>query len=134
MSWLASLLLIAAQATATAAPAPTPREIDPKVAAQVPIIAGKLEQWQGTWGLIGTKLGCRTIRSSGDEEIDALGCASTLACVKTELPALKAIADGAGTEADKQRRMGEKLATLQPCMREHRGHGIAELAVKRGRG
>lgn len=131
MNWLAPLLLVAAQAIATA---PTPREIDPKVAEQVPIIAGKLQQWQGTWGAVDGKLGCKTIRSSGDAEIDALGCASTIACVKSEYPALKAIADGAGTPADKQRKIGEKLAALQPCMKQHRGQGIAELALKRGRG
>ena len=29
--------------------------------------------------------------------------------------------------------MQAKLASLQPCMRQHRGQGIAELALKRGR-
>jgi hypothetical protein len=130
MSWLAPLLLIAAQTTAVA---PAPREIDPKVAEQVPIIAGKLEEWRGTWAAAGGQLGCRTIRSSGDEEIDALGCASVLACVRPAYPELKAIADGATSVEDKKRRMQAKLASLQPCMREHRGQGIAELALKRGR-
>ena len=131
MSWLFPVLLIAAQATA---PTQGPREVDPKVAAQVPIIAGKLEQWRGAWGAAGGKLACKTIQSSGDEEIDALGCASMIACVKPEYAALKTIADGAGTKDDKQRKISARLATLQPCMRAHRGQGIAELALKRGRG
>ena len=92
MNWFVPLLLVAAQAAT--APAPTPREVDPKVAAQVPIIAGKLEQWQGAWGAAGGKLACKTVKSSGDEEIDALGCASMIACVKPEYAALKTIADG----------------------------------------
>ena len=54
MNWFLPLLLVAAQAAAT--PVPTPREVDPKVAAQVPIIAGKLEQWQGAWDAAGGKL------------------------------------------------------------------------------
>ena len=54
MNWFFPLLLVAAQTTA--APAPTPREIDPKVAEQVPIIAGKLEQWRGTWAAADGKL------------------------------------------------------------------------------
>ena len=116
MNWLAPLLLIAAQ---TAAPAVAPRQIDPKVAAQVPVIAGKLA--------------CKTIRSTGDEEIDALGCASMLACVRPSYPALKTIADGKATVDQKKRQIAAKLATLQPCMRQHRGQGIAELALKRGR-
>ena len=130
MSWLAPLLLIAAQ---TATPAATPRQIDPKVAAQVPVIAGKLEQWRGAWGAAGGKLACKTIRSTGDEEIDALGCASMLACVRPAYPALKTIADGKATVDQKKRQIAAKLATLQPCMRQHRGQGIAELALKRGR-
>jgi hypothetical protein len=131
MSWLAPLLLIAAQATA---PAQTPREIDPKVAAQVPVIAGKLEQWRGAWGAAGGKLACKTINSSGDEEIDALGCAAMIACVKPEYAALNAIADSKASVEDKKRQMAAKLASLRPCMKAHRGQGIAELALKRGRG
>jgi hypothetical protein len=131
MSALAAILLIAAQ---TAALAATPREIDPKVAAQVPVIAGKLEQWRGAWGAAGGKLACRTVKSSGDEEIDALGCAATIACVKPAYPALKKIADGAAAKDEKERLMKAKLATLEPCLRQHRGQGIAELALKRGRG
>jgi hypothetical protein len=131
MNWLAPLFLLAAQATA---PAATPRPIDPKVAAQVPVIAGKLEQWRGAWGAVGGKLACKTIRSSGDEEIDALGCASMIACVKPEYAALKGIADGKATVDEKKRLISAKLATLQPCMKAHRGQGIAELALKRGLG
>jgi hypothetical protein len=134
MSALAAILLVAAQAAAPAVPAPTPREIDPKVAAQVPVIAGKLEQWLGAWGAAGGKIACKTVRSSGDEEIDALGCASMIACVKPAYPALKAIADGKETVDEKKRLMTAKLATLEPCMRQHRGQGIAELAIRRGRG
>lgn len=131
MNALAAILLIAAQA---AAPAAAPREIDPKVAAQVPVIAGKLEQWRGAWGAAGGKLACRTVKSSGDEEIDALGCAATIACVKPAYPALKKIADGSAAKDEKERLMKAKLATLEPCLRQHRGQGIAELALKRGRG
>ena len=130
MTWLAPLLLLAAQATVPAAPRP----IDPKVAAQVPVIAGKLDQWRGAWGAVGGKLACKTIRSSGDEEIDALGCASMIACVKPEYVALKAIADGKASVDEKKRLISAKLATLQPCMKAHRGQGIAELALKRGLG
>lgn len=137
MNWLAPLLLAAAQAAAT--PAPTPRpidtsKVDPKVAAQVPIIAAKLHAWRGAWGAAGGKLACRTVKSSGDEEIDALGCASMIACVKPQYAALKAIADGAGTPEEKRRKIGARLAALQPCLRAHRGQGIAELALRRGRG
>ncbi len=128
MSILTAIVLLAA--TPAAAP---PANVDPKVAAQVPVIAGKLEQWRGAWGAAGGKLACKTIRTSGDEEIDALGCASMIACVKPAYPALKTIADGLAATDEKKRLIAAKLATLQPCMKQHRGQGIAELALKRGR-
>ena len=134
MSWLASILLILAQGAAPAgAPAKVDTSrIDPKVAAQVPVIAEKLQQWRGGWGAVGDKLACRTVTSSGDEEIDAIGCYATLTCVKPIYPELKTIADSKATEAEKKAKMRSRLAGLQTCMKQHRGQGIAALALKRG--
>jgi hypothetical protein len=130
MSALALPLLVL---SGTALAAPGPRAVDPKVAAQVPVIAGKLAQWRGAWGAAGGKLACKTVRSTGDEDIDRIGCAAMIACVKPIYPELKAIADGKGTEADKQRRIGARLAGQERCLKEHRGEGIAALALARGR-
>lgn len=129
MSWLAPIVLVLAQA----APAAATQAVDPKVAAQVPLIAGKLQDWRGTWGAVDGKLACKTLTSTGDSEIDLIGCGAVLACVKPAYPELKAIADGAGAEADKKARIGAKLASLDTCMKECRGQGIAALALKRGR-
>lgn len=136
MKWLAlpALLLLA-----QAAIAQVPREVDrskvaPGVAAQVPLIAGKLADWRGTWAAVDGKLACRTVRSTGDEEIDKIGCVATLTCVKPAYPELKAIADGKGPEDAKKARMRARLKALQPCLKAHRGQGIAALALKRGGG
>ena len=133
MTWLAPLVLILAQAAPVAAPTATPKPVDPKVAAQVPLIAGKLQGWRGTWAAIDGKLACKTLKTTGDNEIDLIGCQAVLTCVRPAYPELKAIADGAGAEADKKKRMGAKLATLDTCMKQNRGQGIAALALKRGR-
>jgi hypothetical protein len=130
MSWLAPVLLLLAQGT----PAAAPREIDPKVAAQVPVITEKLRQWRGTWAAVDGKLACKTVKGSGDEEIDKIGCLATLTCVKPVYPELKAIADGKGTEPEKKAKMRAKLDTLDGCLKQHRGQGIASLALKRGGG
>jgi hypothetical protein len=133
MGWLAPALLILAQAAPAGAPTNVDRSrIDPKVAAQVPKIAAKLQQWRGGWGAVGDKLACKTVKSSGDEEIDAIGCYATLSCVKPAYPELKAIADGKGTEDEKKAKMRAKLDGLQTCMKQYRGQGIAALALKRG--
>ncbi len=133
MNWIAPLLLLAANAAASAAsPAPAPRPIDPRVAAQVPLIAGKLPDWRGAWGAAGGKLACRTVKSTGDTAIDLIGCGAMMACIKPVFADLKAIADGPGSEADKKSRMSAKLATRNTCLKEHRGQGIASLALARG--
>ncbi|ANY19063.1 hypothetical protein A6F68_00528 [Tsuneonella dongtanensis] len=132
MSMLASVLFVLAQAAAPAGVDTS--KVDPKVAAQVPVITEKLRQWRGTWAAVDGKLACRTVKTSGDEEVDKIGCFATLTCVKPAYPELKAIADGKGTEDDKKLRMRAKLDSLQTCMTRHRGQGIAELALKRGKG
>lgn len=127
-----ALLSAAPLAAQSAAPAPTPRPVDPKVAQQVTVIAGKLRDWQGAWGAAGGKLACRTVKSTGDTEIDMIGCGALIGCIKPAYPELKAIADGAGSEADKKSRMGAKIVSLDTCFKQHRGQGIAVLALKRG--
>lgn len=122
MSVVAALLLLAAG---------PPAGVDPALAAQVTAIAGKLHEWRGAWGVAGKTLGCKTARTTGDEDIDAIGCAALLACVKPAYPQLKAIADGKGTVDEKKRKIGAKLATLDTCMKQHRGEGIAALALAR---
>lgn len=129
MSWLAAIVLVIAQA---GVPAAVAGKVDPKVAAQVPVITEKLHQWRGTWAAVDGKLACRTVKSSGDEEIDKIGCFATLTCVKPAYPELKAIADGKGTEPEKKAKMRAKLATLDTCLKQNRGQGIAALALKRG--
>ena len=129
MSWLAALVIAIAQA---GAPAAVADKVDPKVAAQVQPIADKLAQWRGTWAAVGGKLACKTVKSSGDEEVDKIGCFATLSCVKPIYPELKAIADGKATEADKKARISAKLGGQATCLKQHRGQGIAALALKRG--
>lgn len=134
MTGLAPIVLLLAQAGPGVAPrAVDTSAVDPRVAAQVPVIAGKLAQWRGTWAAVQGKLACKTVKSSGDEEIDKIGCFATLTCVKPAYPQLKAIADGTGTEADKKARMRAKLDTLDTCLKQQRGQGIAALALKRGK-
>lgn len=130
MSWLAPLVLLLAQG----APAAASRDVDPKVAEQVPVVAAKLNHWRGAWGVVDGKLGCETVRSSGDEEIDALGCAAMLACVRPAYPELKKINDSQAAVDEKKRQMAARLAALEPCMTARRGQGIAEIALRRGRG
>lgn len=136
MRRLSAMLACAALigASASSAQAAEPREVPPAVARQVPIIAGKLQNWRGVWGAVDGKLACKTVKSSGDADIDKIGCSSLVACIKPHYGELKAIADSKASAADKKRRIGAKLKALDPCLHEQRGNGIAALAVERGMG
>lgn len=125
-------ILLAALLLAAPAAAQAPQPVDPKVVEQVRIISAKMEDWRGAWGVAGGKLGCKTAQSTGDVDIDMIACAALVACVKPILPELKAIADGDGTQDEKKQRMGAKLSEQSLCLREHRGNGIAALALARG--
>ena len=133
MIWLAALALILAQGNAAPPAKVDTSRVDPKVAAQVPVITEKLRQWRGTWAAVYGKLACRTVKTSGDEEVDKIGCYATLTCIKPAYPELKAIADSKVAEEQKKARMKAKLDTLQTCMSRHRGQGIAQLALARGK-
>lgn len=132
MTWLAAIVLLMAQGAAAAPATIDTSKVDPKVAAQVPVITEKLRQWRGTWAAVDGKLACRTVKTSGDEDVDKIGCYATLTCIKPAYPELKAIADAKATEEQKKARMKAKLDTLQPCMSQRRGQGIAQLALARG--
>lgn len=132
-TFLSGVALIAGSA-APAQAAGQPREVPPAVAKQVPIIAGKLRNWRGVWGAVDGKLACKTVKSTGDKDIDKIGCNALVACIKPHYKQLKTIADSKASEADKKRRISAKLKTLDPCLHEHRGNGIAALAVARGTG
>jgi hypothetical protein len=127
------LIALTPAAALAATPSGPPANLDPKIAAQVPVIAAKLKGWQGQWGAAGGKLACRTVRSTGDDAIDMIGCAALVECVTPAYPALKTIADGKDAVEVKKKKIAAKLATLNPCLSQKRGLGIARLAVQRAR-
>lgn len=129
MTRTAFILALAPLAIAAAPPA----NVDPKVAAQVPLIAEKLKGWRGAWGAVDGKLGCKTVTSTGDKAIDVIGCAALIECITPAYPELKAIADGKDAQDAKKQKMGARLAALNPCLSEKRGLGIARLALQRAR-
>jgi hypothetical protein len=131
--FLPLMLALAPVAATAATPSGPLAGVDPKIAAQVPAIAAKLKGWQGQWGAAGNKLACRTIKTTGDAAIDMIGCAALVECVTPAFPALKTIADGKEAPDVKKRRIAAKLATLNPCLSQKRGLGIARLAVTRAR-
>ena len=129
MSLLAGLLFL------LAAPAETVAEVPADDAAsEIVVIGRKLGDWRGTWGSKNGVLACRTTRSTGDAEIDAIGCGALVACATPLIPRFKAIAGAKLPKAERERRMSAASQAMVPCLTQQREAGIAALADRRAVG
>jgi hypothetical protein len=117
------VMLAAAPETVAAPAAAEPSEIV--------VIAERLKEWRGTWGSKKGVLACRTTRSTGDAEIDAVGCQSLVACAAPMVPTFTAIAAAKLSKAERTRRMNAASQAMIPCLAETRQVGIAALADRR---
>ena len=120
MSALAAVLLFAA----------TPAAVPP-VQSEIVVIGEKLNDWRGTWGAKKGVVACRTTRSTGDKEIDAVGCQALVSCASPLVPQFKAIAESKLPKAERQRRMDIAVQPMVGCLTHAREAGIAALADRR---
>lgn len=119
---IAAALLQVAAATA----APVPAE-----ASEIVVIGRRLAEWRGTWGEKKGMLACRTTRSTGDAEIDALGCRTLVACAAPKVPEFRAIAATKLPKRERNRRMTAASQAMMPCLTQTREREIAALADRR---
>jgi hypothetical protein len=119
---LASLLLLAA-----ASPIPPPETAEQ----QIVVIGEKLKRWTGSAQQKDGQWVCRTKRSTGDVEIDRIGCDAMNSCLNLMEPERLEI----WKDKDKKRRKLLYAAfykdKLTPCVAERRSDGIAALAAQR---
>ncbi|WP_120716913.1 hypothetical protein [Tsuneonella amylolytica] len=121
---LAAILL---SATGPAAAAPLAAVPDDEIV----VMARKLKTWRGSWGSKKGVFSCSTKRSTGDAEIDAIGCAAIDHCVRPRVPEFQAIADAKLPKAERNRRMNALSQSLLPCMDARHQSGIEALADRR---
>ncbi|MFA9201742.1 MAG: hypothetical protein ACEQR8_11290 [Cypionkella sp.] len=114
-----------------AAPAAGPA---PAVAEEIVVIGERLKEWRGKWRTRSGAATCATTRSTGDREIDALGCAALVACVTPLIPRMQAIAELKLSKPERNRRMDAAAQDIGPCLAERRGDAIAALAARRAGG
>ncbi|QWC56763.1 hypothetical protein F7D01_06340 [Erythrobacter sp. 3-20A1M] len=124
MSVLAAILL--AQAPA-AVPAPTqPTEIT--------VIGKKLANWKGGVFKRGGKLMCRTERSTGDAQLDAIRCGAMLACVRPVEGQIDAIMGSDLNKATKRKRFDALLDSTKPCLESYEDAAVAKMLARRAEG
>jgi hypothetical protein len=119
MSLVAALLLAAV---------PSQASVD---AGEIVVLADKLKDWKGTWGSKKGALACRTTRSTGDADIDTIGCQTLVTCATPLVPQFHAIAAAKLSRAERQRQMDSASRSMLPCLEQQREAGIAALADRR---
>lgn len=120
MSVLAALLLATVPAAVPAAQAD-----------EIVVIGERLKAWRGKFGTKDGVASCRTTKSTGDREIDAIGCNALVACITPHASQMQAIADMKLPKAERNRRLNDAMQPVGPCLVEKRGDAIANLAARR---
>jgi hypothetical protein len=119
------LLLSAGQAAPAARP--------PAVEQDITVIGQRLRRWTARYEVRGSRVSCRTRRSTGDREIDAIGCSAFAACILQFRPRIEE-SDRTNLESSVRRRMKDAIQRdLAACVDARRDELIAELADRRFR-
>lgn len=111
-------------------PAPA-MDADQADAPEIVVIANKFKTWRGTWKSRNGHLTCKTRKSSGDREVDALSCEHLVACATPIVPQMQAVADAKLPKAERNRQMAELSKPIGPCMTERRNDAIDALLKQR---
>jgi hypothetical protein len=116
---LAVLALLQAQ---VAAPAPPPAQQQ-----EILVVGQRLKNWRGQMSTRNGSDHCRTLVSSGDADVDRVGCSAMAHCYALHRPALtEAFARPAATRA-----AHPVYRLLGVCVRDQRDLLVADLAERR---
>lgn len=99
----------------------------------ITVIGQKLADWKGVLKSRDGVRACETTRSTGDAEIDAIGCEALEACVLPLAPQIEAIAGGDQSRRDKRRALNalNEREGVADCVGAKREEGVQRLADKR---
>ncbi|TPG14462.1 hypothetical protein [Sphingomonas oligophenolica] len=122
---IATAYLIAAILQQAAA-APAPKE-----SGEIVVVGERLKNWRGRFAVRGGKSTCKTIVSTGDAEIDAIGCQAMATC----LPPMQAriiASDAKGIQRDARKDLKAALGLeLAQCCQNRRDALVVELVDRR---
>lgn len=123
MSLLFATLALAATQPAVEAPAED----------EIVVMGNKLRTWRGTWRVSDGVVKCKTKRSTGDREIDAIGCSAMVTCMTPLVPQWQAIEDAKLSKGELERRLNVLLqsANVTDCFSKAREQSIAALVSAR---
>ena len=103
----------------------------PEVQREIVVIGSKLKNFRTrVWSKNG-QMFCKTKKSTGDKDIDAIGCTSAATCMADLRPRLVASADRKLPAAERKRLANEVGRDWYTCTMAKREGMIAELAERR---
>lgn len=118
---IASLLLMVA----------IPQDAPPAVGDEIVVIGERMKAWRAGIRFRNGKATCTIRTSTGDAEIDRVGCDSMTQCFEAMKPRFDATQDKALSRVDRKQRLDEANQDLTTCVKDKRGDMIAELAARR---
>ncbi|MEP9402598.1 hypothetical protein [Sphingomonas sp. VNH70] len=125
-SFVVSLLILAG---AQAAP---PEQAAPSE--EITVVARKLRDWRGNASKRDGVTRCVTRRSTGDAEIDAIGCRALTDCMPRFEPEILAVANSTAKRAERERLNAPIYQRMGVCFAERRETLVRELADRRAAG
>ena len=127
------LTLIALLASVQAASAPT--SVDgPVLQEEVTVIGKKLRDWRGSLKTQGKATRCVTKRSTGDRDIDKIGCDAMVTCFPRFADEFNAVLSTAGDKVSRSRMNAEINQRLTECVEERHDKLVETLADQRAIG
>jgi hypothetical protein len=98
---------------------------------EIVVTAKKLDNWRGKFSLRGEKFKCKTSITTGDKDIDAIGCNAIRQCLVPLQPRLTE-SDNKALGKDRQRELKKAIfEDLGVCVKERRAKMVAEFASLR---
>lgn len=100
---------------------------------EIVVVGNKLRDWRGTWRVRDGAVKCKTKRSTGDREIDAIGCNAMVTCMTPLVPQWQEIEDADLRKAELEARLNGLLqsAKVADCFKTVREESIAALVSAR---
>lgn len=107
---------------------------NPADANEIVVLGERLKEWRGSFRVHDGQPACKTVRSSGDTAIDAIGCETMVQCMRPIIPQADAIFASVPEKAERERLLNELIKGQTGCLTEIRNAAIAKLAAdKRAR-
>jgi len=123
------MLMVIALATATISQAATPAVGEDEIV----VMGQRLNSWTGRYQIRGARRKCSTKKSSGDREIDKVGCVAFLECAdkyQELIDAGDAKDIGRATRATLKQ---ELISNMKTCIADRRIILLRELSSRRAR-